>query len=463
MLDHADLAGRWTGGYDFISNISVSNDGDGRDSDPHDPGDWTLTSNSSWHGTHVAGTIAALSNNSLGVAGLNWVSQIIPVRVLGKGGGVVSDIADGMRWAAGLSVSGVPANPHPVKVMNLSLSGSGSCGSTYQSAINDVVTAGAVVVVSAGNSNTDAINTHPANCNNVITVAATNRDGSRSYYSNYGSIVEISAPGGESNHNITSGILSTLNSGTHSPAGDAYAFYQGTSQSAPHVTGIVSLLFSYNPTLTPSQVLQTLQNSATSFPTGSNCSTSICGSGIVNASHALQSLLPTLPQKTYLPFFAINYPLEAGVIVNGDFEQGADNWRQYSSEYWDIIQSAASLPSGVTPHGGTYAAWMGGGNNEFAYLEQEVNISAATPYLEYYHWIDSSDVCGYDFASVRIDGIIAQIYDLCSSSNTGGWVRHTVDLSAYAGQIVSLQLRLDNDYSDSSSLFLDDINFSSSP
>jgi serine protease len=314
ILNHADLVNRWTGGYDFISDPLVSNDGDGRDSDPHDSGDWTAAndcyygspaSSSSWHGTHVAGTIAAASNNSLGVAGLNWVSKVVPVRVLGKCGGYSSDIIDGMRWAAGLPVSGVPSNSHPVKVMNLSLSGYGSCTAAYQNAINDIVNVGAVVVVAAGNSNTDANYYRPANCNNVITVAATTRNGSRAWYSNYGSRVEISAPGGETKVQAN-GVLSTLNTGTRSPASDTYDYYQGTSMAAPHVSGIVSLMYSLNPALTPAQVLQILQNTVTSFPTGSTCNTSNCGSGIVNAAQALTALQPSLELKYYLPFIPNN-------------------------------------------------------------------------------------------------------------------------------------------------------------
>jgi serine protease len=299
---HADLAGRFVSGYDFIGDTLVANDGNGRDSDASDPGDWITGAenasgyfmgcgarNSSWHGTHVSGTIGAASNNALGVAGINWVSKIQPLRVLGKCGGYVTDIADAIRWAAGLSVSGLPANPTPDAVVNLSLGGSGSCGATYQSAIDAAVAAGTVVVVAAGNSNADASNFAPANCNNVITVAATGHTGSRAYYSNYGSTVEIAAPGGDSLLGKT--ILSTLNSGTTtpvaSPAGDTYVNYQGTSMATPHVVGVVSLIKSVDPTLTSPQVLSILQSTATPFPAGSSCSTSTCGAGIVNAAAAV--------------------------------------------------------------------------------------------------------------------------------------------------------------------------------
>jgi serine protease len=301
ITNHADLSGRTVPGYDFISTVAVANDGNGRDSNPSDPGDWIAANecfpgssaqNSSWHGTHTAGTIGAASNNGLGVTGVNWNSKILPVRVLGKCGGSISDIADAMRWSAGLTVAGVPANSNPARVLNLSLGGGGACSATYQNAINNVTAAGAVVVVSAGNSNADASGFQPANCNGVITTAATNRSGSRSFYSNFGSTVEISAPGGETNVTSSNGVLSTLNTGTTVPAADSYVYYQGTSMAAPHVSGVVSLMISRNPSLTPSQVLSILQSTAKAFPGGSSCNTSICGSGIVDAGAAVSAAQP---------------------------------------------------------------------------------------------------------------------------------------------------------------------------
>ena len=293
---HADLAGRYIGGYDFINTLAVANDGNLRDSDPSDPGDWVAANecgsnaaaNSSWHGTHVAGTIAAAGNDGLGVTGINWVSKVVPVRVLGKCGGYTSDIVDGMRWSAGLSVAGVPANPYPAKVMNLSLGGSGTCSSTYQNAINAINAAGAVVVVAAGNSNANASAYSPASCAGVVTVAATGKAGNRSYYSNYGASVEIAAPGGDKNADGSTGaILSTLNAGLTTPGADSLAYYQGTSMATPHVVGIVSLMLSVNPALTPAQVTQMLQSTATAFPAGSTCTTALCGAGIVNAAGAV--------------------------------------------------------------------------------------------------------------------------------------------------------------------------------
>ncbi len=305
ITNHVDLVGRSVPGYDFIMDAQPANDGDGRDSDPSDPGDWinladlsksifagcTVTS-SSWHGTHTAGTIGASGNNGLGVAGINWNSRILPVRVLGKCGGYTSDIVDGLRWAAGLPVPGVPANGNPARVANLSLGGSGPCDTTWQNAINDASAAGMVIVVAAGNSNQDASNFHPASCNGVITVAATNRSGGRANYSNYGSKVAISAPGGQQAFPsvVNNGILSTLNTGTTVPLADTYSYYQGTSMAAPHVTGVVSLMLSLNASLSPAQVLQILRNTARPFPAGSSCNTSICGSGMLDAGAAVNAV-----------------------------------------------------------------------------------------------------------------------------------------------------------------------------
>ena len=288
---HADLAANLLPGYDFIADATlVSNDGDGRDADPADPGDWTsaglcysgsAASNSSWHGTHVAGTIAALTNNGVGVAGVAFGAKVLPVRALGRCGGYTSDIADAMVWAAGGSLYGVPANANPARVLNLSLGGTGACPTTYQNAINSVRAKGAVVVVAAGNANTDAVNTAPANCAGVVTVAAVNRSGGKASYSNYGSAVDLAAPGGDSG----AGILSTLNAGTTVPGADRYAWYMGTSMATPHVAGVAALMLSRNPQLTPDDVETRLKASVRPFP----ASCSQCGTGLLDANAAVDA------------------------------------------------------------------------------------------------------------------------------------------------------------------------------
>ncbi|HTE43033.1 MAG TPA: S8 family serine peptidase, partial [Steroidobacteraceae bacterium] len=156
---HADLAANLLPGYDFISDATVGNDGNARDSDASDPGDWTDAAEcdprdpaypSSWHGSHVAGTIAARTNNSVGVAGVAFNAKVVPIRVLGRCGGFTSDIADGIVWASGGAVSGVPTNANPAKLINISLGGPGSCGSTLQSAINTARGRGTALIVAAG-------------------------------------------------------------------------------------------------------------------------------------------------------------------------------------------------------------------------------------------------------------------------------------------------------------------------
>ena len=293
---HSDLAANIVGGYDFISDTAVSVDGNGRDSNPADPGDWynanecgagIPASTSSWHGTHVAGTIAAATNNGKGIAGIAHGAKISPVRVLGKCGGYDSDIIDAITWASGGSVSGVPANTNVAKVINMSLGGGGACSSATQSAINGAVNRGTSVVVAAGNENQNVSNASPANCNNVIAVAATNRAGSRASYSNYGSLVDIAAPGGETRTSTANGILSTLNSGTKTPSSENYDFYQGTSMATPHVAGLAALMKSANSALTPAQIESAMKANARALP--GTCSGG-CGAGLADAAKTVQAV-----------------------------------------------------------------------------------------------------------------------------------------------------------------------------
>ncbi|MFZ9309075.1 MAG: S8 family serine peptidase [Candidatus Nanopelagicales bacterium] len=292
---HPDLAASYIGGYDFIGDPANSNDGNGRDSDPSDAGDWWGGYGSSWHGTHVHGTIAAAKNNNAGVVGVAPFAKVLHGRVLGSWGGYDSEIAMAIRWAAGLSVTGVPRNSNPADVINMSLGGFGTCSSVFQSSIASARNAGTVVVVAAGNEISNASNYAPANCNNVITVAATGPEGYRAWYSNYGSIVDIAAPGGDSDYGVSGEILSTLNSGVTTPGSPIYAAYQGTSMATPHVAGVVALIRSANPSLTASQVENILLASVNPFPVDSGyspcSSSSMCGSGIVDAHLAVEAAL----------------------------------------------------------------------------------------------------------------------------------------------------------------------------
>lgn len=304
ILRHVELDGRTVPGYDFISDAATANDGDGRDNDPSDPGDWVTNAesnatsgpfegcdvtDSSWHGTHISGTIGAATNNGQGVAGINWVSRVLPVHTLGKCGGFLSDVIDGARWAAGLAVPGVPVNNNPAQVLNLSLGATGSCSRALQSAIDDVVGVGSVMVVPSGNGGTDVTDNSPANCNGVITAGATTRSGDRASYSNFGSLVDVSAPGGQLRFiNDPDGILSTLNTGDTAPVADDYRYIQGTSFASSQVSGIVSLMLSANPALTPAEVSSGVQGSARAFPAESDCTRARCGAGIINAATAIK-------------------------------------------------------------------------------------------------------------------------------------------------------------------------------
>jgi serine protease len=355
-FDHPDMqpvsaGGNLLQGYDMISNLGVANDGDGRDGDPSDPGDWvtaaeanlvggefykctTLDSSgrytaesSSWHGTQTAGLIGAGTNNGIGMASVGRSVRVLPVRVLGKCGGFDSDIIAGMRWAGGLSVPGVPANLNPARVINLSLGGSGSCtdpltsGPAYTAAVAELNAKEVVVVASAGNSAGHSVSS-PANCPGVIAVAALRHVGTKVGFSDLGSEITVSAPGGNC-VNLTGPcvypILTTTNGGSTVPfAGsstytDSFDISLGTSFSAPLVSGTVALMMSARPALSPAEVATLLKGTARSFPTtgGENasikqctapqydtagkpidqdqcyCTTNTCGAGMLDAGAAV--------------------------------------------------------------------------------------------------------------------------------------------------------------------------------
>jgi serine protease len=285
--EHPDLVGKLLPGYDMVSDATVANDGGGRDADPSDPGDWISSSeagvapftncsqhDSSWHGTQTAGLVAAATNNGTGMAGAGWNVKVLPVRVLGKCFGYDSDIIAGMRWAAGLGVSGVPANPNPAKVINLSLGGVGSCTAAYTSAISEIQAAGVVIVAAAGNSEGKAVGV-PGNCTGVIAVAAVRHIGTKVGFSDVGPEISIAAPGGNC---VNSGsgpclypLLTTVNDGTTTPGSSTYTDSThpsvGTSFSAPLVSATAALMFTANRSLTPQQVLDQLKATVRAFPT----------------------------------------------------------------------------------------------------------------------------------------------------------------------------------------------------
>ncbi|MFO0447335.1 MAG: S8 family serine peptidase, partial [Pseudomonadota bacterium] len=349
-LDHPDLGrvangGKLLPGYDFVSAESngqtrTANDGDGWDDDPSDPGDWvsqadrdsgapftncSVDPTSSWHGTRVSGIIAARTNNAAGIAGVGFDTRILPVRVLGKCGGFTSDIIAGMRWAAGLPVQGVPTNPNPARILNLSLGGDGACSNAYQAAIDEIVTQRqALVIVSAGNDGSTA--DQPANCRGVAAIGALRHVGNKVGFSNLGPNLALSAPGGNC-VNVGTGqpclfsLDTTTNLGTTVPGADGYTDQFnanfGTSFSAPIVSGIAALMYAVHGTLTPPQVIARLRDAARPFPVVNetdpgtnqpipqcrvpagesdtqlsqcNCTPRTCGAGIADAQRALAAI-----------------------------------------------------------------------------------------------------------------------------------------------------------------------------
>lgn len=312
QVNHPDLIANTPEGWgvDMINNSETARDGDGRDMNPTDEGDW-CSYPSSWHGTHVAGTIGAAQNN-IGISGVAPNVSILHVRVLGRCGGAFNDVIDGIRWAAGLTTTwdgqqwsnyGLTVNAHPADIINMSLGGVSGCWSTLQDAITQARAAGTVVVTAAGNSTTDAASFTPANCNNTVTVAATGRVGGLASYSNFGSSIDIAAPGGDMSRD--SGILSTVATGATTATGYGYANYQGTSMAAPHVAGVAALVASLHPTWGPTEIEAAIYAGVRPFPADSlrPCVTTSetptgtqrrCGVGLLDAVGALNMAQPTL-------------------------------------------------------------------------------------------------------------------------------------------------------------------------
>jgi len=374
-FEHPDLLGKLLPGYDFVADVAASNDGDGRDSDPSDPGDYVTAAdvgvvsgctladvgNSSWHGTETAGLIGAATNNGIGMASVGRDVKVLPLRVFGKCGGFDSDIQAAMRWAVGLAVAGLPLNPNPAKVLNLSLGGSQACSQAYKDAITDVTAKGAVIVVAAGNEGLSVDS--PANCPGVVAVAGVRHSGTKVGYSSLGPEVTLSAPAGNCVNQVGTclyPLLTTFNSGAQGPAnsiysdGDAHPTL-GTSFSTPLVAGTAALMFSANALLTPAQVIAALKASARPFPTtGADagvaactaptaveqlecyCSTSTCGAGLVDAGAAV-----ALVASVSAHINAASTAVTAGVQVALDaLSSRGSSGRAISTYAWAITSGA---------------------------------------------------------------------------------------------------------------------------
>ncbi|HEX5485545.1 MAG TPA: S8 family peptidase [Limnobacter sp.] len=313
-FDHPMLLGHLLPGYDFVSDAFNGNDGQttgasDRDADPTDPGDGVSVtdlaadpgcgsvSSSSWHGTFTAGMIAGNPIASEGVFPMDWNAVVEPVRVLGKCGGYTTDLADAIRWAAGLSVNGVPANPYPAKIINLSLGASGACVNAIEGqAVADARAAGALVVVAAGN-NGGTVDT-PANCPGALAVAGTDQQGLKANYSNFGSPVALTAPGGDSAYPM----WGAGNTGIAGPLTNTYSAKIGTSFAAPQVSAALAMAHALNPSLSPDQLVSQLLAttrpflstsgypacSTSSTGTFCNCTTATCGSGMLDVDQFIR-------------------------------------------------------------------------------------------------------------------------------------------------------------------------------
>ena len=403
LYRHPDLlrlaaGGRLLPGYDFISDTSVANDGDGRDSDPTDPGDWITVaesnsatfsgcsaSDSSWHGTRVAGILGARTNNSSGVAGVTWSSSILPVRVLGKCGGFDSDILAAMLWAGGIRVEGVPDNPYPAKIENLSLGSLGTiCPASYRDVVDQLTAAGVLVVASAGNEGGPV--GIPARCAGVAAIAGLRHTGTKVGFSSLGTQIALGAPGGNC-VNTGAGQPCLFSIDTASNLGattasahiytDQFNINVGTSFSAPIVSGIAGLMVAVNGNLNSSQLIARLREGATPFPvssdptvplcrvpTGANdlqtgecsCTTQTCGAGMADANRAVQAALR--------PIAAVTTPVSVtagqSVALRGSGSAAACN-NTIVSHAWTLVSGSASISGSntdtatiVAPSSGSY-------------------------------------------------------------------------------------------------------------
>jgi serine protease len=426
-LDHPDLAGRLVGGYDFVSNPTVANDGDARDADPNDPGDWVTSaeaasgtfsgcdaSNSSWHGTATASLVGAAADNNVGMAGAAPGVRVQPVRVLGKCFGTDSDIQAGMRWAAGISVAGVPDNPNPARVINMSLGSSEACTAGYQAVVDEIVAKGVMIVAAAGNSAGGPVGS-PASCRGVVGVAALRHAGTKVGFSDLGPQIGIAAPGGNC-INITPclyPILAATNTGARGPVAsawtDSFDITVGTSFSSPLVAAVAALMVSVQPALAPAQTLAYLQGTARAFPqSGADngpsdptpvtqcvapasgveqlqcyCTTALCGAGMMNAGAAVDAAASgAFAAITVSP----GAPVAGGAVTLNSTGSFVPAGRTISSYSWSLVDgggivtslSGSSASASVTPSGaGAFRVRLTITDNTGASTSSEQSVTVA--------------------------------------------------------------------------------------
>ncbi|SMB83005.1 serine protease [Deinococcus hopiensis KR-140] len=398
VVQHPDLVGKLLPGYDFISDAANGGDGDGRDANANDEG-----GDSGYHGSHVAGIIAATANNAEGITGASWGAKIVPVRVLGvSGGGNLTDILEGVWWAAGGEVEGVPTNAHPAPVINLSLGGDKPCDDLSQQVFSELAQAGVTVVAAAGNSDEDAGGAWPANCNHVITVGAVGPDGKRAPYSNYGARVDVMAPGGNTKLKIRvggkdypGGVYSTVKD---EDGNYVYAPYNGTSMAAPQVAGLAALLLSAQPGITPAQVLARLRGTAQGLSAADCGVQNGCGAGVVDAAAALGTAQPgpqptpapqPLPQPPAAPLKTLVFALHLREGNENDVDEDLSLYEEIGG---DTLRSVYKFDSSLTPGLYEAVAWQD--------LDGDLEIDDSEPVGAYR---DLVDLRGHDRGNVNIN------------------------------------------------------------
>ena len=294
LTNHPELIGQQVPGYDFISDPVNANDGDGIDDNPIDPGDESLGGVSSFHGTHVAGTVAAATDNASGVAGVAWRSKIMPLRALGKNGGASFDIIQSIRFAAGLPNDSGTLPARRADVINMSIGGPSS-SAAEQSVMDQARAQGLILVASAGNSATNAP-MYPASYNGVISVSATTIQNQIAFYSNFGGSIDVAAPGGDPRTDINGdgvgdGVLSTLGDDSSGVVVMGIGVLSGTSMASPHVAGIAALMKAVHPALTPAELDLLLASGQITDDLGTPGRDDAFGHGLINARKAVDAAL----------------------------------------------------------------------------------------------------------------------------------------------------------------------------
>ncbi|MBK8045778.1 MAG: S8 family serine peptidase [Anaerolineales bacterium] len=392
---HTQFTGRMGAGYTAIVDGNGTNDCNG-------------------HGTHVAGTVGG---TTYGVA-----KRVIlhPIRVLGcTGSGTTAGVIAGVNWVANNKVK--PA------VANMSLGGGVSA--SLDSAVNNAISKGIVVVVAAGNSNVSACTSSPARVPNAVTVGATTNWDARASFSNYGTCLDIFAPG----QDITSAwytgnsVLNTIS---------------GTSMAAPHVAGAAALYLDLNNAATPASVRNALVNNATL--------NKVTNPGVGSPNKLL-----------YTGFMGGAPGACTNLLANPGFDSGPGSWTQSSTHSWQLICTNGSCGSTINPRTANYLAWLGGGNSETSQIRQNVALPVGkSARLVFFYYVGSSDTCNHDYgyARVIVNGVTRNLktVNLCAANNTNGWVSAQYDLTAYAGKTVTVLFRAVTNASLSSNFFIDD-------